>query len=663
MLRKRIKDYIPLILIGVILLSSLTILTEESHASGIPKVTKHLISGSRGTQVKYLQQKLKALGYNVGDIDSSFGPQTRKAVQAFQKDNNLEVDGSVGPATRSKLNSAKVDPKPNDDIPKVTKHLISGSRGTQVKYLQQKLKALGYNVGNIDSSFGPQTRKAVEDFQKDNNLEVDGSVGPATRAKLNSSKPGSKPDSNPEDDLEEFIPESGKLKGKTVILDAGHGGSDSGSSRNGVHEKDLTLDMALRLERMLKEAGANVIMTRKSDTYSHLFYRSAIVNKHIVDMEKNKLENSEQDSLDKKSELKTNLDDLNTKFKNTQEEIENKNKELDELKSINQQRDFHDNKSSKDKLLEEINNLEQDKRDKEDELEIINDEIDNEDSHEDDDEEIDNLKDDSEDKEIEINKLETEIAELDNEISDYQSEISSIESKINETDELELTIKELEDEIDKLEDEIDQIKISIKDVEEEIKLKDSNNSKINTDLADLKDKSNLLQEYINNPEHSSRTGIYDFSNSSTKRINGKLEEVFDITKELYEGDTIFVSIHINSTDTDTITTASGVQAYYRPNNSSIYTTYPNYYRNYNDNKRLKLTTSMLRNTSKNTNFKGNWSNPLVKDLSVLREQNLPSVLMEIGFINNPNDSKLLQEKQTRENAAKGMYYGIVEYFQ
>src|SRR5699024_2702803 len=374
-------------------------------------------------------------------------------------------------------------------------------------------------------------------------------------------------------------------------------------------------------------------------------------------------ENSEQDSLDKKSELKTNLDDLNTKFKNTQEEIENKNKELDELKSINQQRDFHDNKSSKDKLLEEINNLEQDKRDKEDELEIINDEIDNEDSHEDDDEEIDNLKDDSEDKEIEINKLETEIAELDNEISDYQSEISSIESKINETDKLELTIKELEDEIDKLEDEIDQIKISIKDVEEEIKLKDSNNSKINTDLADLKDKSNLLQEYINNPEHSSRTGIYDFSNSTTKRINKKLKEVFEITKKLYEGNTIFVSIHINSTDTDTITTASGVQAYYRPNNSSIYTTYPNYYRNYNDNKRLKLTTSMLRNTSKNTNFKGNWSNPLVKDLSVLREQNLPSVLMEIGFINNPNDSKLLQEKQTRENAAKGMYYGIVEYFQ
>src|SRR5699024_12796512 len=104
----------------------------------------------------------------------------------------------------------------------------------------------------------------------------------------------SKPDSNPEDDLEEFIPESGKLKGKTVILDAGHGGSDSGSSRNGVDEKDLTLDMALRLERMLKEAGANVIMTRKSETYSNMFYRSDIVHKNSVEKEKNIVEDREK---------------------------------------------------------------------------------------------------------------------------------------------------------------------------------------------------------------------------------------------------------------------------------------------------------------------------------------------------------------------------------
>src|SRR5699024_12485430 len=117
-LKKKIKLYIQLTVIRVTRSKSKTIKTEPKQEDEIPKVTKHLISGSRGTQVKYLQQKLKALGYNVGNIDSSFGPQTRKAVEAFQKDNNLEVDGSVGPATRSKLNSSKLDPKPDENTSK-----------------------------------------------------------------------------------------------------------------------------------------------------------------------------------------------------------------------------------------------------------------------------------------------------------------------------------------------------------------------------------------------------------------------------------------------------------------------------------------------------------------------------------------------------------------
>ena len=40
-----------------------------------------------------------------------------------------------------------------------------------------------------------------------------------------------------------------------VIIDAGHGGNDSGALREGVREKDLTLDVALRLERLLKANG------------------------------------------------------------------------------------------------------------------------------------------------------------------------------------------------------------------------------------------------------------------------------------------------------------------------------------------------------------------------------------------------------------------------
>lgn len=59
---------------------------------------------------------------------------------------------------------------------------------------------------------------------------------------------------------------SGILSGRIIGVDAGHGGSDPGTSGpSKVKEKTLTLDLALRLARMLREAGARVIMTREAD--------------------------------------------------------------------------------------------------------------------------------------------------------------------------------------------------------------------------------------------------------------------------------------------------------------------------------------------------------------------------------------------------------------
>src|SRR5690606_21186177 len=62
-----------------------------------------------------------------------------------------------------------------------------GSRGNAVVELQNKLNALGYNAGKADGIFGSKTRSAVMAFQRANGLTVDGIVGPATWAKLNSS--------------------------------------------------------------------------------------------------------------------------------------------------------------------------------------------------------------------------------------------------------------------------------------------------------------------------------------------------------------------------------------------------------------------------------------------------------------------------------------------
>jgi N-acetylmuramoyl-L-alanine amidase len=52
---------------------------------------------------------------------------------------------------------------------------------------------------------------------------------------------------------------------KLVVVDAGHGGSDCGATRNGIYEKDITLDVAKRLETLLKKKGFDVVMTRSTD--------------------------------------------------------------------------------------------------------------------------------------------------------------------------------------------------------------------------------------------------------------------------------------------------------------------------------------------------------------------------------------------------------------
>ncbi|MBE9223883.1 peptidoglycan-binding protein [Phormidium sp. LEGE 05292] len=59
-------------------------------------------SGSKGNDVKYLQQLLNKKGYSL-KVDGDFGPHTVAAVKQFQKSHGLAVDGVVGPKTWNAL--------------------------------------------------------------------------------------------------------------------------------------------------------------------------------------------------------------------------------------------------------------------------------------------------------------------------------------------------------------------------------------------------------------------------------------------------------------------------------------------------------------------------------------------------------------------------------
>ena len=55
------------------------------------------------------------------------------------------------------------------------------------------------------------------------------------------------------------------LQGKVIVVDAGHGGKDPGTTYKDIYEKDINLSISLYLEEYLSEYGATVILTRDSD--------------------------------------------------------------------------------------------------------------------------------------------------------------------------------------------------------------------------------------------------------------------------------------------------------------------------------------------------------------------------------------------------------------
>ena len=142
-----------------------------------------LYRGCTGDAVKTLQDKLNTLGYNSGNVDGIFGAKTYAAVTAFQKANNLGVDGIVGKLTWAKLYG--VSPAMPVETTVVGRPMVSyGSRGDAVRKLQELLNALGYDCGSVDGIFGSKTKAAVLAFQKANGLGADGIVGPLTWGKL-----------------------------------------------------------------------------------------------------------------------------------------------------------------------------------------------------------------------------------------------------------------------------------------------------------------------------------------------------------------------------------------------------------------------------------------------------------------------------------------------
>lgn len=134
-----------------------------------------------GSQVSALQNNLKIAAYFEGPVTGYYGAQTEVAVKRFQAARGLIADGIVGEATLGALQKYIKGTSTGSIVFSVSKRSIQlGDRGAEVKEIQQRLKAAGFNPGSIDEQFGIDTKEAVRQFQINRGLYVDGIVGRET---------------------------------------------------------------------------------------------------------------------------------------------------------------------------------------------------------------------------------------------------------------------------------------------------------------------------------------------------------------------------------------------------------------------------------------------------------------------------------------------------
>jgi KAP family P-loop domain/Putative peptidoglycan binding domain len=129
------------------------------------------------TQVREAQEALRELGLDPGPIDGIYGAGTSRAVAEFQRSKGLEADAVIGPQTWSALRSERAGRRLGKDL-QIT--LRGATAGDDVLQAQSALRDAGFDPGELDGVFGPDTEGAVLAFQRARGLVPSAVVDEAT---------------------------------------------------------------------------------------------------------------------------------------------------------------------------------------------------------------------------------------------------------------------------------------------------------------------------------------------------------------------------------------------------------------------------------------------------------------------------------------------------
>jgi N-acetylmuramoyl-L-alanine amidase len=217
-----------------------------AEVKAVPEFGPKMVTGSFNSQ-----------GRTVTSNESSFPSASR----AGSKSSSQETNASAQP-------SAAV-PHPAAEAP-------------QSAAVQASTKS---EIANLDG----HEVKATEKPTSEPTVQVVAPRAPETKGMLTGKRASSVPQGHqatPTADGQRSLIRALGLKVGRIVIDAGHGGHDTGTiGPNGLLEKDLVLDVSLRLGRLLQsKLGADVIYTRDDDTFIPLETRTAIANQQEADL-------------------------------------------------------------------------------------------------------------------------------------------------------------------------------------------------------------------------------------------------------------------------------------------------------------------------------------------------------------------------------------------
>lgn len=224
-----------------------------------------------------LVSKISGVVKNAGNINRISGNDRHdtniKVINRFYKNSNLGalvvtksdnqgLIDTVCAGPFAALYDAPIMLTSKTTVPLVTKTFLNG-------IVVSNIFQIG---GGISSSVSSEIRqRASSKISSNTNINNNSNTSPNTK-NINNGNSG-----NSNNQIPNII--NGNIKGKTIVIDPGHGGRDSGA--RGLYnnlEKEWTLITAMACANYLKSAGANVIMTRTTDTYPTLQDRATLSN-------------------------------------------------------------------------------------------------------------------------------------------------------------------------------------------------------------------------------------------------------------------------------------------------------------------------------------------------------------------------------------------------